>query len=169
MFLLNVLIMVSTIVISVYTIQWIDHLAEIKCKCSEDFKRDFIKYFLYVLIGYLVFTVIFASNNINLFAGMQQNIVTKALSYFINAINFLMPYVIVVNIILSIIYITRLKQINCKCSEDTRREVYYYAVIIFLAFIFLQILFFVVYATWLYYKFDYFYLTIFGMRFHIKK
>jgi hypothetical protein len=38
-----------------------------------------------------------------------------------------------INIIIAIIYIDDLKKINCECSEDIRREIYWYYSIIKLA------------------------------------
>jgi mannitol-specific phosphotransferase system IIBC component len=37
----------------------------------------------------------------------------------------LLPIFSILNIIFSIMYIWHLKEIDCKCSEDFRREIYY--------------------------------------------
>jgi hypothetical protein len=53
---------------------------------------------------------------------------------FVNFVGFL-------NIIISIIFINKLKEINCECSEDIRREVYFIYNIVLASFIGIALLF----------------------------
>ena len=122
--------------ISAMALTWIDKLEKIACKCSEDFKRDYIKYFLYVYVIILALAyfntllVVFEWN------GKLHKILQKLLRVLI----FFVPIALLLNSIFSIIYIHQLKEVNCKCSEDVRREIYYIVNWIHIGFIALQIL-----------------------------
>jgi hypothetical protein len=115
---------VIIIVINIFALMWIHHLEEIACKCSENWKRDYIKYFLYAFFAMVIFRILAI-----LFTGkslLQQNIL-------LTSIMFLYYGFSIVNMFVSIIYITELKNINCECSDDIRREVYFYYNIVRLA------------------------------------
>jgi hypothetical protein len=122
--------------ISAMALTWIDKLEKIACKCSQDFKRDYIKYFLYVYVIILALAyfntllVVFEWN------GKLHKILQKLLRVLI----FVVPIALLLNSIFSIIYIHQLKEVNCKCSEDVRREIYYIVNWIHIGFIALQIL-----------------------------
>ncbi|WP_396189852.1 hypothetical protein [Flavobacterium sp.] len=112
------------IVINIFALMWIHHLEEIACKCSENWKRDYIKYFLYVFFAMVIFRMIAI-----LFTGrslLQQNMLLSSIMFLYYAFS-------LVNMFIAIIYINELKNINCECSEDIRREVYFYYNIVRLA------------------------------------
>ena len=104
--------------ISLVALTWIHKLEEISCKCSEDFKRDYIKYFLYIYIG--LYTVAAFSSILQL-SGYRYKINTTLFKIF----KIIFYIASLLNSIFAIIYIYRLKEIDCKCSEDVRREIYY--------------------------------------------
>ena len=122
--------------ISIMALTWIDKLEKISCKCSEDFKRDYIKYFLYIYIIILAL----AYFNTLLVAFEWNGKLHKILQKLLRVLIFVIPIALLLNTIFSIIYIHRLKEIDCKCSEDVRREVYYLINLIHIGFIGLQIL-----------------------------
>jgi hypothetical protein len=122
---------VIVIIINVFALMWIYHLEEIACKCSENWKRDYIKYFLYVFFAMVIFRMIAI-----LFTGrslLRQNML-------LTSIMFLYYGFSIANMFIAIIYINELKSINCECSEDIRREVYFYYNIVRLALFGIMIL-----------------------------
>jgi hypothetical protein len=114
--------------ISVMTLTWIHNLEEIMCKCSQDYKRDYIKYFLYVYIFFLVFIIgeRFVADDLS-----------KSAKYTVGIVKSLMVVALIINTIFAIIYINDLK--GCKCSDDIRKDIYYYLNIIFISYVCLAI------------------------------
>jgi hypothetical protein len=134
--------------ISLVALTWIHKLEEISCKCSEDFKRDYIKYFLYIYIG--LYTVAAFSSILQL-SGYRYKINTTLLKIF----KIIFYIASLLNSIFAIIYIYRLKEIDCKCSEDVRREIYYvlnWITIAFIALIFLIIIILLPFVGMFFYK-----------------
>lgn len=119
--------------LSLVALSWIHKLEEISCKCSEDFKRDYIKYFLYIYIG--LFAVAAFSSILQL-SGYRYKINTTVFKIFKN----IFYIASLLNSIFAIIYIYRLKEIDCKCSEDVRRDIYYVLNWIYIAFVALMFL-----------------------------
>lgn len=105
--------------ISVYisTLKWIENMENTNCKCSDTEYRSFIKN----AVGlYLVFTTIVCIYNI--YVVLQIQTPCSKLPFVLQ-----IPFTIIwfVNVIFSIKYIDYLKKINCKCSENIDRELYY--------------------------------------------
>ena len=111
------------LIINVYAIIWIYKLETIDCKCSNTWMRMYIKFFLHVIIPVMVIQMLV---NIYLYSNnMLPNDITndmfslyKMIVGFVNILGFL-------NIVISIIFINKLKEMNCECSEDIQREVYF--------------------------------------------
>jgi len=108
--------------ISIMALTWIHKLEEISCKCSEDFKRDYIKYFLYI---YIVLIALGYLSTIGLLMGFKWGKMSPTVKFLVNILKNLMFIALIINSIFAVIYIYRLKEIDCKCSEDIRREIYY--------------------------------------------
>ena len=112
------------LIINVSALTWLHKLEEMNCACSEHWMRSYIKYYLYVIIpifciGLLINAYLYISdysiidlNNNDVF--MFYKSFTNILSLFGLA-----------NIIIVIVFINRLKEINCECSEDIKREIYW--------------------------------------------
>lgn len=126
---LFVLIVFSIAVgISLVALTWIHKLEEISCKCSEDFKRNYIKYFLYIYIGLYV---VIALSSIFKLSGYYYKINKTLFNVFKNIF-----YIAgILNSIFAVMYIYKLKEIDCKCSEDVRREIYYVLNWMYVAFV----------------------------------
>ena len=111
------------LIINVYAIIWIYKLETIDCKCSNSWMRMYIKFFLHLIIPVMVVQMLV---NIYLYSNnMSQTDITsemftlyKMIVGFVNILGFL-------NIVISIIFINKLKEMNCECSEDIQREVYF--------------------------------------------
>jgi len=140
---ISVILSVIVITINILAIQWIYRLEEISCKCSEDWKRDYIKYFLIVYF----FIIIIQIFSYILFG----ELIHKYSKVFVGVLLIfgLFSYV---NIAIAIIYINDLKNIKCECSEDTRREIYYYYNIIAAIIIAMGILYFLIALAFMFRK-----------------
>jgi hypothetical protein len=125
------------VAISIMALTWIHKLENIQCICSQDFKRDYIKYFLYVYLGINAISYI---TMIYIILRMKTDSISRPIQEFINIISAVLPIFSLINIIFSIMYIYRLKEIDCKCSEDIRREIYYVINWIYIGMIALSIL-----------------------------
>jgi hypothetical protein len=146
---LFMLIIVPVVVIYSLTLQWIHKLEKIKCLCSDDYKRDVIKYYLYIYLATLAITGVLGI--ISVFVNISKNNVFNFLKPFINIFRGLMSIFTLISMIMSVIYITNLKAIDCKCSEDIRREVYYIWSILSLVISGIVIIFSIITISWLYF------------------
>lgn len=120
--LVSVILTLFILGISVMALSWINKLEETMCKCSEDYKRDYIKYYLYVYILFLLLTIAIAY--------VKLGKTAKQIMKFVNVV---MIIGLILNTIFAIMYINDLR--NCKCSEDIRRDIYYYLNIIYISFV----------------------------------
>lgn len=123
-FTISILLSIIILVININASIWINKLEKINCACSESYMRSYIKYFLYIFIPISLFNILF-----HIYAYINAiNICFKlSKSMFLIYIILSTMYVIYVltNIVISIIFINKLKELNCECSEDIRREVYW--------------------------------------------
>jgi hypothetical protein len=141
--LLSIILIAPVIVIYSMTLKWIDKLEKTKCSCSNDYKRDYIKYYLYIYLAFVGLNILL----IILFAIFVNNANAKILKLFrpfIMIKKFIMPFFAIINIIFSIMYIHKLKELDCSCSEDIIREIYYYWNIIMVAIVVIILLFSIV-------------------------
>ena len=134
----NIILGLIGISINISAILWIYKLENIDCKCSNNWMRIYIKYYLHVIIPIMVISLfmhIYLYVNNMIYTDIRSNLLS--LYFFIiggfNIFGF-------INIIISIIFINQLKEINCNCSEDIKREVYYIYNIIMASLICLTIL-----------------------------
>lgn len=111
----QILWLVITIGVNWSMITWINKLDEIKCECSKDWKRPGLQYWAYFAIAFGVLSFIL---NIYFYLNYGTLFKSKYLAGIVGLFSF-------INMIASILYIYNLKQIDCKCSEDSRREIIY--------------------------------------------
>ena len=112
------------LIINVSALTWLHKLEEMNCACSEHWMRGYIKYYLYVIIpifciGLLIniYLYIFDYNIVDL-NNNDVFIFYKSFTNIVSLFGF-------ANIFIVIIFINRLKEINCECSEDIKREIYW--------------------------------------------
>jgi hypothetical protein len=111
------------LIINVYAVIWIYKLETIDCKCSNSWMRMYIKFFLHVIIPVMVIQIL---TNIYLYSNnMSQNDITNEMFNLYKMIVGLVNILGFINVVISIIFINRLKEMNCECSEDIQREVYF--------------------------------------------
>lgn len=113
----NMVLFVIDMFIMASALEWIFNLEKIECKCSEDYRRDYIKYtiILYIIINPILF--LYTTYNI-----MYNKIPIQ--SIYITVVRLILMIVFLVNLVFSIEYIQKLKNNKCGCSEDQKREIY---------------------------------------------
>jgi hypothetical protein len=112
------------IAIAIMAYTWLVNLEKINCACSESWMRKYIKYYL---TAYLALFGIAVIVNIAIYM-LDMNlseIHANPLVIIFNTIISIFNIFAIPNIIISIIFITKLKEMNCECSEDIKREVYW--------------------------------------------
>ena len=112
------------LIINVSALTWLHKLEEMNCACSEHWMRSYIKYYLYVIIpifciGLLINAYLYISDYSII--DLNNNDVFIFYKSFTNIISIFG----LANIVIVIIFINRLKEINCECSEDIKREIYW--------------------------------------------
>jgi hypothetical protein len=139
---------IAVLFINIYAINWIHKLEDIpECKCSNNWMRTYIKYYLYIIIPFsiimLLVNIYLSFNNLSTISGKVNLYKSMNTSVFFDIYLFFVAIVSIaafINMIISIIFINKLKEINCECSEDVRREIYYIYNIVLASFICIGIL-----------------------------
>ena len=125
----NIIIMaiflgIIVLIINVTALMWINKLDTMNCVCSESYMRTYIKYFLYfniVIISIdILLNIYIYFNNISILE-FDNNVLYKIYKA-IRGVFFIFS---LINVVIVIIFINKLKEINCECSEDIRREIYW--------------------------------------------
>jgi hypothetical protein len=95
--------------------------------------RTYVKYYLLIVIPVIVIMLFI---NIYLYSnGLGPNEISSSLYTMFRMFYGLVNFLGFINIIITIIFINRLKEMNCECSEDVRREIYFIYNIILASFI----------------------------------
>jgi hypothetical protein len=128
------------LIINIYALVWIFKLEEIpECKCSESWMRTYIKYYLHASIPVMVISLLinmYLYSNSLLPDDLANNSLFGAYRIFTGFVS-LFGFA---NIVIAIVFINKLKEINCECSEDIKREIYYIYNIIGALFVGLAVL-----------------------------
>lgn len=138
---LNIIGGIVAIIINVNALVWLNKLETIKCECSGHWMREYIKYYLYVaipvfIINLIIYLYAFAANDYSVLLSNNN----PAMSIYRGFVGIVSLFGFV-NIFIAIIFINKLKEINCECSEDIKREVYWIYNIILASIILLVIIF----------------------------
>ena len=127
LFSIIIVIHIVILMININASMWINKLEKIKCACSDSYMRSYIKYFLYILIPISIFSIV-----MNLYLYFNNMDASGIYKYFskttllvLNILNVIYVLYALINIVIAIIFINKLKELNCECSEDIRREVYW--------------------------------------------
>ena len=141
---LNIILLIIILLININASIWIAKLEKINCACSDNFMRNYIKYFLFVMIPIIIIQICVAIYvYFNVSYVKSANISATILMIFV-FLKFVFGIFYIINICIAIIYINRLKELNCECSEDIRREVYWIYNIILAAILCIFILMLIV-------------------------
>jgi len=127
LFSIIIVIHIVILMININASMWINKLEKIKCACRDSYMRSYIKYFLYILIPISIFNIVM--NLYLYFNNMDASGINKYFSkttlLVLNIVNVIFVLYALINIVIAIIFINKLKELNCECSEDIRREVYW--------------------------------------------
>jgi hypothetical protein len=113
------------VVLYFITFSWIVILEKNKCECSNNWKREFIKYFLLIFISYIILSILFQLTNTN--------------SIVFNYIKYILYVAEIVFIIITFIYIQELIKNKCECSKMIQRDITYIYTIVDIIVILLSI------------------------------
>lgn len=138
----TLVVSVIAVVINIMGFVWIKNLEDISCKCSENWMRDYIKYFLiaYFVINTINLTLSLYINSIKNKEAVFMSILKNPLYMLWSGLVMLYSVFAFINIFVVITYIQKLKEVNCECSEDVKREIYWYYNIIIISVVALFIL-----------------------------
>jgi hypothetical protein len=130
----GIILGIIALIINVNAILWVYKLEAIpECKCSDNWMRMYIKYYLLVVIPIMIITLFI---NIYLYSNsLGPSDITSSLFVMYRVFAGFVSFLGFINIIITIIFINRLKEMNCECSEDVRREIYFIYNIILASFI----------------------------------
>jgi hypothetical protein len=136
---------IIALIINVYALIWIMKLEAIpECKCSDTWMRLYIKYFLQVYIPVIVISMLL---NIYLYSsGLLPTDLTSGIFVAYRAFLVFVGLFGFANMIIAILFISKLKEMNCECSEDIKREIYFIYNIVLASFMALALLFVVMAA-----------------------
>jgi SNF family Na+-dependent transporter len=101
---------------------WIRKLDSIQCKCSENWKRDYMEWYLYFIIA-----LVFINLLMMVFLGYNLYYIIDSVfgKIALSIVFYLLIFAGLSYTVITIDYITKLKQNNCDCSEDIKREITY--------------------------------------------
>jgi len=112
------------IAIAIMAYTWLVNLEKINCACSESWMRKYIKYYLTAYLA-LFGVSLFVNIAIYLLDMNLNEIQANPFLIIFNTLISIFNIFAIPNIIISIIFISKLKEMNCECSEDIKREVYW--------------------------------------------
>jgi hypothetical protein len=107
-----IFIMLLTIGLYSYMLNYIFKLESTGCECAKDWRRDYIQYYLMLLIVYVVVQICVLTMG-DLAAVIRMNMHLTAIMLVLG----------ILFVVFTLQYVHRLKKIKCKCSEDTARNV----------------------------------------------
>ena len=115
---------IIALIINVYALVWIMKLEAIpECKCSDTWMRLYIKYYLHVYIPVLIISMLL---NIYLYStGLLATDLTSGIFVAYRIFTGVVVFFGFLNMIIAIMFISKLKEMNCECSEDIKREIYF--------------------------------------------
>jgi hypothetical protein len=115
-FIVQVIALTINVLINWAMISWIQKLDKTQCECSKDWKKSGLEHWAYFALFMGVLTFI-----LNIFFFFAYGESFKYNRYFTGLLSILS----FMNTIATLLYIYNLKSIDCKCSEDMKREILY--------------------------------------------
>jgi hypothetical protein len=102
-----------------YILKYVNDLNVKKCECSENWKRDFIKYFSMAAIGVIVvlLVLVFVERLSELPSGL------KLFSKLLNWV-YILAFIVFLGVLFT--YTRNLLKTKCECSEDKMRTIMHY-------------------------------------------
>tara|TARA_B100001540_G_scaffold313990_1_gene337977 strand:+ start:549 stop:1055 length:507 start_codon:yes stop_codon:yes gene_type:complete len=113
------------LIFNILALSWLYKLDKKNCPCSQNWMHKYIKYYLLISIPIsfigLFFYIYTYFNNYSI------SDLYKSDTYFFYS-KLTAPFIFIfglANIVIVILFINKLKKMNCECSEDIRREIYW--------------------------------------------
>jgi len=141
---ISIILLIIILLININASMWIAKLETINCACSDNYMRNYIKYFLFFMIPIIIIQICVAIYVYFNVAYVKSANISATILMIIVFLKFVFGIFYIINICIAIIYINRLKELNCECSEDIRREVYWIYNIILAAILCIFILMLIV-------------------------
>ena len=94
----------------ILTYNWIIHFEKTGCECANDWRKDFIKIYIYFIVSFNIISTLYLitiGENIKIAFGVKLFLILFDIFFIIN----------------SYIYITKLKNEKCECSSNIIREI----------------------------------------------
>ena len=101
--------------------------------------REYIKTYVYVIIP--VFCINLLINLYIYFIDTNPSIFNNPIMVLYRVFTFILGLFGIANVFIAVVFINKLKEINCECSEDIKREVYWIYNIVLITIICLTLLF----------------------------
>ena len=129
---LNNKILISSIASSLFALtinllalSWLDKLNKMNCPCSQNWMHKYIKYYLLITIPISLIGIV-----INIYAYFNNYTIADLYSndLYVFFRRLILPFMFIfglANIVIVILFINKLKKMNCECSEDIKREIYW--------------------------------------------
>lgn len=108
------ILMLIMMAVNVSMLFWILKMEKINCDCSNDYRRDFLKYILMISIPLSVILSIYSA-----FDNLKVNTIFGTTVGFVGLISF-------VNIFFAIYYLYQLRNSDCECSKNIRRDLFFW-------------------------------------------
>lgn len=116
----QIIALIINVLINWTMISWIQKLDNTQCECSKDWKKSGLEYWAYFSLFMGVLTFI-----LNIFFFFAYGESFKYSRDFTRYFSGLLSILSFMNTIGTLVYIYNLKSIDCKCSEDIKREILY--------------------------------------------
>lgn len=155
-----IILQIVVLLLNINAVLWIHKLEKLektKCTCSENYVRNYIKFFLYILVPMsfinICTTIYIYTYNINISITKMMKNNPKLLLVF-SIINVIYTIFSLGNIILSTIFFYKLKELNCECSGYVSKDVYwiYNILITYMQGIGILILILILIIAWIFWK-----------------
>jgi|TARA_Y100000389_G_scaffold193749_1_gene222875 hypothetical protein len=113
------------LIINLLALSWLDKLNKINCPCSQNWMHKYIKYYLLITIPISLIGIV-----INIYAYFNNYTIVDLYSndLYVFFRRLILPFIFIfglANIVIVILFINKLKKMNCECSEDIKREIYW--------------------------------------------
>jgi hypothetical protein len=111
-----------TVAINAYILNYLLNLEKSECECSDNWQRDYIKYYSVVAITVASILVLLMASGFKL---------PRALNNLLSVVSYLLRFFTLINVFVLYNYSTNLVLKDCKCSENTARTfMKYYSMVV---------------------------------------
>ena len=111
-----------TVAINAYILNYLLNLEKSECECSDNWQRDYIKYYSVVAITVASILILLMASGLRL---------PRVLNNLLSVVSYLLRFFTLINVFVLYNYSRNLVLKDCKCSENTARTfMKYYSMIV---------------------------------------